>query len=184
MKRGNYPYKPLGEELVRIRQRMQESLAEVSGAVEITDERLTAYEKGEVRPSEDILQLLITHFNIRDEESDALWELAGYEDKQPAVANNNEEGFNHQAAVMLLPLDARIVYSDTYQVMINQYGVVMNFMQNAGTNGQSIAVARVGMSLDHAKRVVETLQQTIETASEYKAPKNLPAPRPEEDNKK
>jgi len=85
---------------------------------------------------------------------------------------------------MLLPLDARIVYSDTYQVMINQYGVVMNFLQNSGQNGQPLAVARVGMSLDHAKKVVEILQQTIKTASEFPAPKNLPAPKPDEDKKK
>ena len=184
MKQGSNPFKPLGKELNRIRSRMQESVAEVSGAVEISDERLTSYENGELRPSEDILQLLITHFNLHDEESDELWELAGYDDKQSAALSNSEDGLQHQTAVMLLPLDARIVYSDTYQVMINQYGVVMNFMQNTMQNGQSTAVARVGMSLEHAKRVVETLQQTIKTASEFPAPKNLPAPRPEEDNKK
>lgn len=158
-------------------------MSEVSGAVEISDERLSSYEKGELRPSEDILQLLITHFNLRDEESDQLWDLAGYDDKQPNIVGG-DDSFSHQPAVMLLPLDARIVYSDTYQVMINQYGVVMNFMQNAGQNGQSIAVARVGMSLDHAKRVVETLQQTIKTASEFPQPKHLPSPKPDEDSKK
>lgn len=184
MKRGKYPFKPLGDELTRIRTRMQESLTEVSGAVEISDERLTSYENGEVRPSEDILQLLITHFNLRDEESDELWELAEYDDKQQGNTIIGEDGFNHQAAVMILPLDARIVYSDTYQVMINQYGVVMNFLQNTTHNGQPTAVARVGMSLEHAKRVVETLQQTIKTASEFPAPKNLPTPRPEEDSNK
>ncbi len=183
MKRGNNPYGPLGEELIRIRTRMQESQSEVSGAVEVSDDQLTAYEKGEVRPSEDILQLLITHFNLRDEESDQLWDLAGYDDKQPTATLGGEEVFNQHPTVMLLPLDARIVYSDTYQVTINQYGVVMNFMQNAGPNGEPLAVSRVGMSLDHAKRVVETLQQTIKTASEYSAPKSLPAPQTDEDSK-
>jgi transcriptional regulator with XRE-family HTH domain len=182
MKRGNNPFKPLGEELARIRTRMQESLTEVSGAVEITDEHLTSFENGELRPSEDILQLLITHFNLHDEESDQLWELAGYDDKQPVVSSSIEENFTQQPAVMLLPLDARIVYSDTYQVMINQYGVVMNFMQNSGPNGQPLAVARVGMSLEHAKRVVETLQQTIKTASDFPATKNLPSPKPEDES--
>jgi len=184
MKRGSSPYKPLGEELARIRKRVQESVSEVSGAVEISDERLNSYEKGEIRPSEDILQLLITHFNLRDEESDQLWDLAGYDDKEPTSVSSSEEILSHQPAVMLLPLDARIVYSDTYQVMINQYGVVMNFMQNSGQNGQPLAVARVGMSLEHAKRVVETLQQTIKTASEFPQTKNLPAPRKDEDKKK
>lgn len=180
MKRGNNPYQTLGSELARIRIRMQESLAEVSGAVEISDERLTSFEKGEVRPSEDILQLLITHFNLRDEESDQLWDLAGYDEKQPG---NTVENLNQQPAIMLLPMDARIVYSDTFQVMVNQYGVVMNFMQNAGQNGQPLAVAKVGMSLEHAKRVIETLQQTIKTAAEFPQPKHLPSPNQDQDKK-
>lgn len=181
MSRGKNLFKSLGDELARIRTRRQETLTEVSGAVEVSDERLTSYEKGEIRPSEDILQLLITHFSLGDEESDRLWELAGYDDKQSVSSDDN---FNHQPAVMLLPLDARIVYSDAYQVMINQYGVVMNFMQNAGQNGQSLAVARVGMSIEHAKRVVATLQETINTAEKFPKLKNLPAPKPDQDNKK
>lgn len=181
MSNGKFPFKPLGEELLRIRKRMQESVAEVSGAVEISDDRLASYEKGELRPSEDILQLLITHFNLRDEESDRLWELAGYDDKQ---AGENEDVFNQQPAIMLLPLDARIVYSDNYRVMINKYGVVMNFMQNAGPNGQQIAVSRVGMSIEQAKRVVKVLEETIKTAEKYPSTKNLPTPKPDKDSKK
>jgi transcriptional regulator with XRE-family HTH domain len=185
MQRGDLPYKNLGDELVRVRKRMRESLAEVSGAVEITDDKLLGYERGETRPSEDILELLITHFNLRDEESDKLWELAGYNDKNklPLVQLNPDEVFVPQPAVMLLPLDARIVYSDSFQVTINQYGAIMSFMQNGG-NGQPIAIARVGMSLEHAKRVSETLQQTIATASEVNRnnTKNLPAPKPKKDS--
>lgn len=183
MKRGDKPYKPLGAELLRIRTRVQESLAEVSGAVEITDERLLAYESGEVRPSEDILQLLITHFNLREEESDALWDLAGYDEKS-VPATKVEELMGQQPAIMLLPLDARIVYSDTFQVTINQNGVVMNFMQNAGQGGQPLAIARVGMSLEHAKRILTTLQDTIKTASEMPVQKHLPTPKPADDDKK
>jgi transcriptional regulator with XRE-family HTH domain len=183
MNHGKNPFKLLGDELARIRKRAQESLSEVSGAVEIADDRLTAYERGEARPSEDILQLLITHFNLHDEESDALWDLAGYNDKLPMSIGNTDEISPQQPAIMLLPLDARIVYSDTYQVTINQYGVVMNFMQNAGPNGQPLAVSRIGMSLEHAKRVAETLQQTIKTAAEFPQTKNLPAPKPDEDKK-
>lgn len=173
MKRGDKPYKQLGDELARIRKRIQESVAEVSGAVEINDDLLAAYEHGDSRPSEDILQLMITHFNLKDEESDKLWDLAGYEDKQPV--HDHDNGYTSQPAVMVMPLDARIVYSDTFQVSINQYGVVMNFLQNSGPNGQQVPVARIGMSLDHAKRISETLQQTIKTAGEFKQPKNLPS---------
>ena len=111
----------------------------------------------------------------------SLWELAGYDDKQSI---GSEESFSHQPAVMILPLDARIVYSDAYRVTINQYGVVMNFMQNAGQNGQPLSVARIGMSIDHAKRVVEILQETIKTASKFPQAKNLPAPKSDKDKNK
>ena len=174
MKRGDKPYKSLGAELARIRTRIQESMAEVSGAVEISDAQLAAYEHGEVRPSEDILQLMITHFNLKDEESDKLWDLAGYDDKQP-TQHDHDNGYSQQPAVMVMPLDARIVYSDSFQVSINQYGVVMNFLQNIGPNPQAVPIARIGMSLEHAKRISETLQQTIKTATEFKQPKNLPS---------
>jgi transcriptional regulator with XRE-family HTH domain len=184
MNNGKNPFKSLGVELKRIRLRAKESVAEVSGAVEISDERLKSYEIGEQRPSEDILQLMITHFNLKDEESDSLWDLAGFNEKSQVTMAGSEDGMMHQPAIMLLPIDARIVYSDSYKVTVNQYGVVMNFMQNAGPNGQPLAVARVGMSLDHAKRIAEILGQTIKTASEFPATKNLPAPKPEEDSKK
>lgn len=176
MEKQNKPYKQLGVELSRIRKRIQESLSEVAGAVEIDDDKLVAYEHGDDRPSEDILQLMITHFNLKDEESDHLWELAGYDDSKPSLLPIvvGDEVYAPQPAIMVLPLDARIVYSDSFQVSINQYGVVMNFVQNTGMNGQQVPVARIGMSLEHARRVAETLQQTIKTASELKQ-KNLPS---------
>lgn len=176
MKRGNNPYKSLGDELARIRTRIQESVAEVSGAVEISDDQLAAFEHGDARPSEDILQLIITHFNLKDEESDHLWDLAGYDDNKPQAEHIHNEPYTQQPALMLMPLDARIVYSDSFQVSVNQYGVVMNFIQNTGQNNQQVPIARVGMSLDHAKRIIETLQQTIKTAAELNTQKNLPAP--------
>ena len=78
MQRGDFPYKSFGRELKKIRIGMQESTAEVSGAVEIDVERLDSYEEGLVRPSEDILMLLINHFGVKDEVADRLWDLAGY----------------------------------------------------------------------------------------------------------
>jgi hypothetical protein len=56
------PYKVLGEKLKSLRQKMHESVAEVSGAVEIDEQALLKIEQGQERPSEDILMLLINHF--------------------------------------------------------------------------------------------------------------------------
>ncbi len=57
----------------------------------------------------------------------------------------------NQQAITILPLDACVVYTDMVNVTANQFGVVMNFLQQgAGPNAGPVAVSRVGMSLDHA----------------------------------
>ena len=79
--------------------------------------------------------------------------------------------------VYIVQNDSRIVYTDTVHVMVNNYGVVMNFLQN-GSSGhtQPLAVARVGMSLEHARSVREVLQQTLDQSSRPAIIKALPKP--------
>ncbi|MBA2279129.1 helix-turn-helix domain-containing protein [Candidatus Saccharibacteria bacterium] len=169
MRRGHTPYQQFGRRLHDIRLRLQESLPEVSGAVELDSDVLARYERGEDRPSEDVLLLLINHFAIKDEEADELWELAGYTSENH---NHHEEAAN-LPTLMMVPMDNRVIYTDTAHVVINNYGVIMNFMQN-GANNQPMAVARVGMSLEHAKSVLEVLATTIAQAESVKTPKQLP----------
>jgi transcriptional regulator with XRE-family HTH domain len=167
------PYKSLGARLKRMREKLQESLAEVSGAVEIDIEALTAIEIGRTCPSEDILLLLISHFGVKEDEATKLWELAGYDQQQiPFVHMINEENGGAKPSVLVMPADASINYTDMVHVMVNNYGVVMNFMQGAGPNNQPLIVARLGMSKEHAKSVLEVLQKTLEQDIQ----KSLPAP--------
>jgi transcriptional regulator with XRE-family HTH domain len=168
MRKGT-PYQQLGRKLGEIRRRLQESLPEVSGAVELESEVLNSYERGEARPSEDVLLLLISHFEIKDDEADELWELAGY--NNPSLSTD-ESG--QMPTIVMVPMDNRIIYTDSAQVTINNYGVVMNFMQN-GLHNQPAAIARIGMSLEHAKSVLEVLASTIAKAESAKQPKQLPS---------
>lgn len=156
------PYKLLGDRLRSLREKRSASIIEVSGAVEIDPEMLTSIEQGDIRPSEDILLLLISYFSSKEHEADRLWELAGYERPDRDDAPHTSDHYTPQPAMMVMPLDARIVYTDTVHVMANNHGVVMNFLQNAGPNNQQIAVARVGMSREHAESVIELLQRTLE----------------------
>ena len=71
------PYETLGSQLRRLRERNRESVAEVSGAVEIDETELSKIESGTDRPSEDILLLLISHFAVEDDKAAELWQLAG-----------------------------------------------------------------------------------------------------------
>lgn len=160
---------------------MHETLAEVSGAVEIEINDLASFELGKKRPEEDILLLLISHFGAKDDEAVKLWELAGYNmSKIPGTNMQNDSDGHVKQGVVVMPSDARIVYTDMVHVMVNNYGVVMNFMQGSGPNMQPLAVARVGMSREHAKSVLEVLKNTLEQAEQTdfskKMPKTLSAP--------
>jgi len=163
------PFKSLGERLKTIRQKLHESIAEVSGAVEIEEQKLQNIEQGQERPSEDILMLLINHFGIQDDDAANLWRLAGYD--QPQDQNQSDADLhNGRTMVMIMAVDPRIIYSDGVQVSGNQSGVVLNFMQGVGTP-HSMTTSRIGMSREQAISLVSTLQQVLEQSS----PRQLPA---------
>lgn len=168
MQRGKRPYQRLGQRLSEIRKKLQETLPEVSGAVELESDIIAAYERGEARPSEDVLELLIAHFEISNEEADELWDLAGYGSGQAP----------DQAAqlptMVMVPFDNRIIYTDTANVTVNNYGVVMSFMQT-GPGNQPVAVSRVGMSMEHAKSILQVLEKTFAQAEAAVQPKQLPS---------
>lgn len=157
--RQNLPYSALGRRLQRMRISRQQSLAEVSGAVEIDVDQLSKIEQGSSRPNEDILLLLISHFEAKETEADSLWQLAGYDDKDSSA----DAAEQPQQPVMIAPDDLKIVYTDMVHVMVNNYGVVMNFMQGGAPNGQPLAVSRIGMSREHALSVLELLQKTLKS---------------------
>jgi len=141
----------LGKKLKSLRDGAQESLAEASGAVEIDVRQLASYELGRKRPSEDVLLLLISHFGVRDDEAVKIWELAGYGGGKTTAAATS--GASNS--------ELKILFTDIVDIMVNNYGVVMNFMQSAGTNSSPKAIARVGMSREHAKSVLQILQVTL-----------------------
>lgn len=171
------PFRMLGRQLKRLRERVHESLAEVSGAVEIDVKELAGFELGRLCPSEEILLLLISHFGAKDDEATKLWELAGYAaDKIPTMQMVSGLDGQPTQSVMVMPADARIVYTDFVHVMVNNYGVVMNFMQGAGPNMQPLAVSRIGMSKEHAKSVLQVLQATLEQAEQPAQKKQISSP--------
>ena len=165
---GKTPYRPLGRHLKDLRTRAQESLAETSGAVEIDVRELASYELGKARPNEDVLLLLISHFGAKDDEAVRIWEMAGYgTDKAPASRMATLESMGSSDR------DQKILYSDIVDVMVNNHGVVMNFMQS-GREKAAGTVARVGMSREHAKSVLKILQITL-SQTDNARPQRIPS---------
>lgn len=177
-KYNSAPYKKLGFRLKRLRESMHESLDEVSGAVEIDSDKLAKIEQGEHCPSEDVLLLLISHFDPKEEEAVQLWELAGYD--QANMSGNSDDPVPNKPIVMLLQPDSRIMYSDMVNVVTSQQGVVMNFLQAQG-NAQATPIARVGMSQEQAMRVFEALGHSLKRAHQQ-PPRFLPEPKPSTDD--
>lgn len=162
----NTPFAALGSALRAMRLRSKESILEASAAVEVTGERLARFENGELRPSEDVLELLIAHYNIPEKEADKLWDLAGYKKEESIDTPTQPQ------TILMAAFDPRIVYSDMVNAVVNDYGVVLTFLQTNGNNSQPLAISRIGMSKDHAKSIIKMLTTTLEQA-EGKGQKRL-----------
>src|SRR5579872_5606151 len=112
------PFRELGSQLKAIRHKQQETIAEVAVAVEVDIESLAKIENGQERPSEDVLMLLMSHFNLPDDDAVRLWEMANYDRRDL----DSEEDLQSKTIVMLSALDARILYSDGINVAVNKSG--------------------------------------------------------------
>ncbi len=158
------PYKPFGTKLKNFREKAKESLADLSGAVEVDTSLLSNIEEGTTQPSEDLVLLIISHFALKEDEALKMWELAGYTQEQTGLASITNEGGQQSQNAFVSHGDARIVYTDMVHVSANKYGVVINFLQGLGANNQPMAVSRIGMSHEHAKSMLNVLEETIKIA--------------------
>lgn len=160
------PFEPFGNRLKQIREQAKESIAELSGAVEVDTKALAELEAGKNQPSEDIVLLLISHFALQDDEALKMWELAGYDQEKTGITSLVSDTNGIAQAAYISPGDARILYTDMVHVNANKYGVVINFLQGLGANNQPMAVSRIGMSHDHAKSLLDVLQQTLKLSNQ------------------
>jgi transcriptional regulator with XRE-family HTH domain len=157
------PFKNLGDRLKTIRQKLQESVAEVSGAVEIDEATLRSIEQGNERPSEDILMLLISHFGMQDDEAANLWQLAGYDRSHRITEEEDAPGGTRSstATILVMAVDPRVLYSDGVSISASKHGVIFNFSQGTGTQ-HMLTTAKIGMSREQAHSVLQTLQQALQ----------------------
>jgi len=174
MSKEKLPFVGLGNHLKYLREQSHQSISEVSGAVEIDEKILSNIEAGIIRPDEEILLLLISHFNIKDREAVQLWELANYDSEIPEQIKLENDLSNQKTILMLLAPDGRTIYSDGIEVLTNNAGVTLNFTQMQNPN-QASSVARVGMSYDQAEEVKKTIEKALLRARYLKQQRNLPA---------
>lgn len=164
------PFQQLGDTLRTLRQKLQESVLDVSGAVEIDESALEKIESGRERPSEDILNLLISHFGMQDDDAAKLWHLAGYDRPHNHDDDIPEELASGRAGMLVMAIDPRVIYSDGVHVNAGPNGVVLSFAQTASMQ-QPLVTARVGMSREQARNVIRVLQGALDKTE----PRELPS---------
>src|ERR1700743_2958753 len=119
MSESKAPFITLGRHLKYVREQLQQSIAEVSGAVEIDELTLQNIEAGEEKPAEDILLLLISYYGLQDQQAVQLWELADYDADAPDQIRPDIDLANTKGVVMLLAVDTRTMYSDGVDIAVN-----------------------------------------------------------------
>lgn len=169
------PFSLFGHRLQSLRKNAHESLLEVSSAVEIDAKTLERIEAGQELPDEDILMLLISHFDVQEGDALKLWELAGYSKQDDKDLPVNDENMLKQI-MMVIPFDNRIAFTDAVQINAQKNGVVLNFAQSNG-NPQPQVISRIGMSVEQAQELVEQLNRSLETMGKPKVMRALPAPK-------
>jgi transcriptional regulator with XRE-family HTH domain len=177
MKKSNQePFKALGARLKFLREQWQQSVDEVSGTLEIDEATLLAIESGTAMPPEELLDMLISHFLLTEDQAQDLRDLAADNRDQAEAFSEGLEDMLMKQIVMYLPVDNRVVYTDSMNATVNEHGVVLQFMQNTGQNNQQAAVSKVGMSREHAERMLKVLRDTLDQHDRSNGQKKLQAP--------
>lgn len=155
------PYQSLGARLKFLREQWRQSIHEVSGTLEIDEATLRSIEAGKMLPANEMLELFISHFLLTEDQADDLRDLA---DPTRGVGDGlvgDMSDILSRQVVLYLPVDNRVVYTDSMQANVNDHGVMLQFTQQIPGNQQPIAVSRVGMSRIHAEKMIEVLKNTL-----------------------
>jgi transcriptional regulator with XRE-family HTH domain len=163
-----------GIKLRKLRKSRGESLTETAKAIPVDRAYLNKIELGSIRPSKRLLEKLLVHFSVEGNDATMLKQLAGHAPLNIAVVAAQGEPHMAQpfpvampqqmAQVAINPAQTPVLYTDSIIVSASEFGLVLDVAQTfGGAAMQQNVVARIGMSYDHAKKLVAKIQDQIET---------------------
>lgn len=167
--------KELGIAIKAYRVAANETINDVSEAIEVDKATIGKVEAGLQRPSIELIELLARHFTLREQEVKRLWKLAGHEQDDFAINLDPHDidlsKLEKDFEVMFAP----VFYTDMVNVVSNQYGITINFIQGNGGQEKPVVVSRVGMSHKHAESIIKVLQESLRRANKHEEKQqNLP----------
>jgi DNA-binding XRE family transcriptional regulator len=170
----NHTRDGLGEKIRTIRKGRGESLAATAQAISTDRAYLNKIELGKIRPSERLLDNIIDHFAVEANLAATLKQLAGHVPHDVAVVDT--EGIHNMASqfpvapapaqrvaqITVNPQQTPVLYTDSIIVGSSEFGLVLDVAQSVGNGTQQTVVARIGMSFEHAKRLLTNINDHIE----------------------
>lgn len=164
----------IGKEIRTIRKAANESLAETAEALGIDRSHLNKIELGAYKPSLQLLNTILAHFSVEGIKANQLRDLLARGPVEHVVVGSPGERSTDMAQqapvqqqpvgqVSLDPAKNPVVYTDSTFVSSTDYGLVLDVAQTVGGNPQqNFVVARVGMSFDHAKKLIEVMNDHLQ----------------------
>lgn len=172
-----------GRILKKYRLQAEESITETATKLGIDRSYLSKLEHGHEKPSKAVLNQLISHFSLPEVEALMLWHIAnkrvesipqGTPSTQSSI--RKEVRFNMNQMIQKPQEELRVnvpegmsaVYTDSAFVTVNPNGLMLDFSQSLASSGMHNVVARVGMSYETARGMMDTLQKQIAIADQKK----------------
>lgn len=161
----------IGMSLRKLRKQRKESLEQTAKAVGVERSYLNKVELDKIHPSVKLLDKLIGHFSVEGNNATDLRQRAGHIPFPIISGQSGKEGNymadqsivapSASAQVNVNPLATPVLFTDSTFVSSSNYGLVLDIAQTVGGQQHNV-VARVGMSFDHAKKLIEIIQDHLE----------------------
>lgn len=167
-------FSEFGQKLKSLRIKKGSSITMVAKVIGINRTHLSKLENGHERPSMQVLNNLINHFSLLREEALELANLAGYTGQGMIVTepelkregvnpmkNNSDSVQSTRAVQVTIKDNTPVLYTDSIFISKNHFGMILDFAQSMGPTNKQIVVARVGLSIEHAKALLGVLTKKL-----------------------
>lgn len=170
--------KKLGDLVREERVKNNLSLAGLSRRLKVDRTLISKVENGRYNPTPGFLQKIIEVFSLDSARANLLWDLSGRPSGPVLVGTNNLKEIKmdhhlphhptpappppHTMNVSVNPAQTPVLYSDAVSVTSSEFGMVFDFGQRVNTTNNVAIVSRVGVSYDHARKIMEAINNELE----------------------
>lgn len=166
----------IGKKIKMLRKSQGESLVQLSKAIDMDRSYLNKVELGTIKPSSKLLERIIVHYSVEGNEANRLRQIAGYIPVKVVLNDGRKENSQlmveqpvaQMTQVNVNPLQTPVLYTDSTFVTASEFGLVLDVAQTINGQQQNI-VTRIGMSFDHAKKLIQVMQDTIDKNERWQA---------------